>query len=446
MTWGTDTKITPGTIVTHDGPAPSSPDPGKSTRTQGPQYTTNPYVDGGAACEQPGAAGNNGCFLPAPVRKRLIESSLIPKFHAVNEVFQRACDMIRVEWMIKQDVPIPAVAGMILDLIGVKFGLVLGGNLLKIREAAIMSARNMEIHNPDGIASISTVALTAMVSSGVGIAKARVVKALEQSMGEQKASAKAFLLEIKRHAAVGFEMASEQLSAFALDGELITADEAMSPQYHDQGDYEQLIRDKVDRYLATITQIGRSQVPAGVANNPQGWVDGKNPHYVDVRCSWAKFLSGYPRRLMFEHASHFSTADESGTFHNADADRPMEPGLPNPELRPSGDQPGKLHFVDFDLVEVAIQRHKAAWGTDPIEVPIDDSGWYWDPPRAAAALAKKASPTPRLQLGGDKTQPNKAPSPANDGPSASDVAQGAAHQSAVDALSVVNPMLGGLLK
>lgn len=390
MTWGTDQKPTTNidaTTVAHTNDLRDLA-PGKRTAIANGNYTGNAYADHGATCEaDPKGAG---CFLPVEVRRKLIEASLIPKITNVSNTYQRACDMVRVERLLRSEAPLPMIIGVFLDLIGLRLGFVISGELLKMRDAITRQAHALEI-SPSGVGGINPIVLTQLVSLAVGRAKTQVISGLAMTPNEQKKQAIELVKQIQQAASVGFEALWQDIPAYATDPELIAYDEAFSAKHHDQAVYEGLISDKIDRLMATVMQIGRSPVPASEHNHPQAWIDGKNPHANDVRVSWAKFLSGFPRKLMFEHI------EVTGPDVNEDKQPKLSQGEMNPGL-PGGDN-HHYRFVDDDLVDAAVQRHLAVWGDPPLEVDVDDSGWYWDPPRMTAAQNNKNSPTKKLQLG-----------------------------------------------
>ncbi|HEY4266714.1 MAG TPA: hypothetical protein VGM94_00850 [Galbitalea sp.] len=379
MTRGTDTKTSPTSIV-QSGPASSGPDPGKRSGTQGPNYTGSAYADHGALCEsQPGA---DGCFLPAKVRDKYIPE-ITQRIAAVGETYQRACDVVRLERLMTPSTQPSFVVGLLFDIVVGKWTGGIVEHFAALRAAAFQTANALELE-VTGVMKLEAATLNAKLATAVAKVKPLAV----QSAGSTTTSAaQSFISALKLSAAIGFQTLRESVPATATDAELIGIHEAFDVQYHSQDSYQVAISEKIERYLKSgVTNIGRQSDTSrqGVSTKEDA-----DPYAaVDTRVAWARFTSGYPTRLVYEHASSRDIGGKGAAkFGGADTQHAgaTKAGLPGETV----DAEAGAHFVPQEFVEVALQRHIAQWGGDPGFVDIDDSAWYWEPARAAAAHQRK---------------------------------------------------------
>lgn len=370
MTFGTDTKTSPDSIVTN-GPSSIGPEPGKRSATQGPNYTGNAYADHGSVCEaQPNA---DGCFLPTKVRDKYIPE-IIARIEVVDRMFQSACDVVKLERLMTPATQPNIVVGLLFD---VALGAWTGGiveRFVALRTAAIQRATLMEIELA-GLMKMEASTLNARLSTAIG----KVKGIATQTAGSNDTGvAQTFISALKSGAAIGFQTFRESMPATATDVELAGFYEAFDVRHHNQDMYEKAINEKINRYLKSgATSIGRQ---ADTSKKTVSSREEADPYAsVDTRVAWARFASGYPTRLVYEHASSRDLGDGgSKQFGDAGA---TKSGLPGEKI----DAEAGAHFVPQEFVEIALQRHIAQWGGNPGSVEIDDSSWYWEPARAAAA-------------------------------------------------------------
>lgn len=376
MTWGADKKFAaePGGIV-QSGPSSAGPDPGKRTATQGPNYTGSAYADHGAVCaKQPGA---DGCFMPAEVRKPYSDQVTLRIF-AVDQVYQRACDVVRLERLMTPATQPNFVIGLLFDI---ALGRWTGGiveHFAAVRAAAVQTATAMEVEL-SGIMKLEAATINAKLSTAVAKVKTIAVQAAGSS---NPALAQSFISALKNGAAIGFQALRESVPATATDVELLALHEAFDIKYHPQDAYQDAINRKIDRYLASgVTSIGRQ---ADTSKKTVSSKEEADPYAsVDTRVAYARFASGYPARLVYQHADSRDIGDPDPKQFGGAGE--TKAGLPGEKIAAEAG----AHFVPDEFAEIALQRHIAQWGGVPGFVDIDDSTWYWEPARAAAAHQRK---------------------------------------------------------
>lgn len=402
MTWGADKKSAEPSSIVQNGPSSAGPDPGKRSRTQGPNYTGSAYADHGALCDaQP---DGDGCFWPPRVRDHYMPL-VVQRIAAVGTTFLSACDVVKLERLMTPATQPSFVAGLLFDVV---LGAWTGGiieNFVKIRAAAVQSATAMELEL-SGLMKMEASTLNAKLATGVSKVKGVVV----QSAGTgAPAVAQSFIAALRNSAAIGFQTLREGIPASSTDVELASFFEAFDIALHPLDLYTRLINAKVDNYLKSgVTDIGRK---ADSSKKTVSTKEDTDPYAsVDTRVAWARFASGYPPQLVYEHASSRDLGGkDQPQFGGADTQSASatKPGL-------AGDTGARL--VPHEFADIALQRHIAMWGGLPGFVDVDDSQWYWDMPRAQAAYQRRQTQQSSVQVADRPNKPKLDLSPSKDAP------------------------------
>lgn len=402
MTWGADVSRDSGhasgssvavntDTVNHASKVSDTVDVGKRSRVpQGPNYTGDPYVDHGPACQDSGP----DCYLPADVRDRLIRE-IQSRIDGLGSLYQRACDHVRLVRMLTPQVQINPIVAMLFDALTTGFATRAVSSFAAWRGAAMASAHNMELElHQLGLQGRVAGIEPAMVAQKFGVlsakAKAQVFGALPSDVPAQ---AQSFLSALQHGAAVGFQTMREALPGIATDIELVALREAFDITHHEQGTYEAAINEKVERFLASgVNRIGRHSDTEGV-DHVSSKAEADPYAGTDVRVAYARFVSGFPTKLFYQHAASRMSGKESGAMTWGSGDR--QPAETKPGI--SAKEEGGF-FVPDEFRDIALQRHLAQWGGMPPVVDIDDSGWIWEPARVQAAKARKRRNAPVLDL------------------------------------------------
>jgi len=408
MTWGQD-KRDGGDSSIATATQAYGRDPGKSTRTQSaPAYTGNRYADNGASCEAD--PSQLECYLPDKVRDRVI-AELGGRITSLEGMVQRAIEHQRMVRMMTPQATINPIVGILLDAFSAGFATSIVSKFGSWRTSAITNIGKLEadraIRQASGIvekagwqegvrgyvAGIQPADVGSKVATVIGKAKAAVSSAPSSA----PATIDSFLQGLSKTLAIGFQEMREQTPADVTDPMLVILWESFDARHHDPGVYEAQIEAMCDRYLASgVADIGRA---GGEGHDMiSGWREPDPLAGKDVRIAYARFVSGFPMKLFYQHTG--STLSPS-----LREELPMKFGSPDREKgkdvvpKPGISSRESGHFwVPDEFKEAAVQRQIAVWGSLPPIVDIDDSQWYWDPPRAEAARRKKEANTPRLGL------------------------------------------------
>lgn len=397
MTWGVDLKSSGDSSVIGDTKV-DGVDPGKRAKTDVGSYTGDNYVDHGPACD--GAVGNGDCFLPPAVRERQIRK-LENRISDLGNMVQRACDVVKLKRLMAPTAQPNFVVGLIFDVLTARLSSSLIAEFSAVRTAALQTAHSLELGVTEfgGLKNKLLALEPAVVAAKLAVAVGKAKAVMVASPGSISATiVQAFINELKTSAAIGFTSLRETFPGTATDSEAIALTEALAPERHPQDAFEGLINDKIDRYLDSgVAQIGRGSDTSRQSRGSR--VDDGDPWAgMDVRVAWAKYASGYPPQLVFEHStSRIDPFDKPGDKLEFGArGGGAERGLPGQK---------SWQRVPPEFAELAIHRHVAIWNTPPVFVDVDDMNWMDSPTRMQMAYKKRMSLDQRVPAGGANAGP-----------------------------------------
>lgn len=387
MTWGADHKpaVEPAAVVSSGNVADLAPGKSSPTSRQAPAAaaTSSPTITD----------------APLPHEARQDENTKLElRIADVGNMYQRACDVVSLHRMMTPATQPNFLVGLLFDVLLTRFSSLIVGEFTTVRTAALQRAHSMEVDIREfggirnKILAIEPAMLTAKLAVAVSRVKAAVVVSPNANTGTV---VQAFIDELKLGASVGFTALRENLPGSCTDAEVMAYTESFAPERHPQPLYQQLINGKIERYLDSgVAKIGRNSDSSKQGHSQK---DDADPWAaVDVRVAWAKYKTGYPAQLVFQHAS--ARMDTTGS-----TDTPVF-GEQGGAERPGFIGDKSWRKVPLEFADLAMQRHMAMWKTYPTTVDVDDMGWLDDPLRVQMAY-RKMTLADRVPVGGATAGP-----------------------------------------
>jgi len=338
------------------------------------------YIENREHC----APGVDGCFLTDTQRTRLV-TAYQGAVQAAQMQYAAALTQIRFDRLIKKAEELPFFLSLALDVIAAHalVGLGLAVKALKSAGASQIASDElgwmMQLQDGSGggpssittlVGGISEPAVGFVIKAAVDEAKKQIKKTSPPDT--EKGATLNYIGELEDASAVAFERQRLDPPGYATDADLIVLFHSFKAAMgHTTPRYKAALEDKIDRYLASSTsRIGRH------AAKTQRDFDVQGNTARDTKVVWVR-SSGTPVPTLYYYKRDFQNSQNEHTMGDVEIE-PLQP-LDN---RFKIDRPVETEFVD-----VAIAKHRAAWGTEPETKEIDPAILpRWRPTRDAGDL------------------------------------------------------------
>lgn len=394
MTWGADKKpdVEPAAVVSSGNVADLAPGKSSPTSRQAPTAATT-------------SSPTTATDAPLPHEARRDENfKLAMRIADIGDMYQRACDVVSLHRMMTPKTQPNFLVGLLFDVLMLRFSSLIVGDFTAVRTAALERAQSLElgIREFGGVKNKILALEPAVIASKLAIAVSKAKAAVVVSPNADSGTiAQAFIDQLKLGAAVGFTALRENLPGACTDAEAMTYTDAFAPERHPQPVYQALINDKIERYLNSgVAKIGRNADDS--RHTPNSREDADPWAAVDVRVAWARYASGYPAQLVYQHASSRFDAVPTETTPTFGQGGGVNGGSGAAQRGGIGDQGWRR--VPLEFADLALQRHMATWKTYPTTVDVDDMNWLDDPVRVQMAYRKRSLDA-RVPLGGANAGP-----------------------------------------
>lgn len=364
-----------------------------------------PFVFAPSCAREP---EGRGCFLHPDDRAALV-SDFKGRVRKAGENVSMAITVVGFEKLIEKDEELSWLVELVLGV--VSFGV--ASALTRVAKGAV-SAAIEKLHELGAVGrltgepsfaawaegkvrSINDTTIKSLVTSLVTKSKDGLLSFDKKETGSRtdhpKAQSLSYLETLREESDEAFQRVAETTPRRAGDAELLELLAAFDVTAHTVARYAQMFRDKLKRFHSSgVTSIGRKDTvrDSGYALAKQGIFKYAQDAVVrDTRVVWHTFVSGYPPQLMYEFQDGEPGLDFQEAIRLAQNQRPVfgprAPRTAKPELGGA---------VPDEFVNVALERHRAMWGSEPATVLIDDSHSY-DPMRVASAMRNKAKQRPQ---------------------------------------------------
>ncbi len=404
--------------------------PGKVPRT-GPITSKDPtgddYIDHGAVCDD--KEGSPDCFLNGRQRGRLIEQ-FQHRIAEASQNYKMAAQAVRVDELVKEEEELPMFALILLDLVALHVASKIAHALAHLRgkglhalDAIAKQAKQAGTHGEMEWYALAKRGLDALnaehlknniehaIDGAKGSAEHHVQKVNNRGESDEKHDSANYLDYLTDQAGLGYAKIRERTPGASNDAELVTLWAAFDAVDHTFGQYKQAIAEKLERYKKS----GVSEIMKSGTTYDTGQGEDDKPDWEDTGTFvvWNEYLSGHPKKLVFEHFGQSPSAKKqieggarAGRAHGApgilDAKKRADTTRPDNtergKLRDTGLRGGKFSakadspfVVPDEFVEFAVARHQIAWGQPVGTELIDDSDpTVWGEDRAKAAEANRA--------------------------------------------------------
>lgn len=381
--------------------------PGKKTRVEMEEYFQN-----GGPCDQDQLA--DGCLYNPIGRQNLLRMVGARIDDAVDQ-YRDAIRAVQFQTMIKKDAELPWALSMLLDIATAHISIAVGTAIKGVRDGSVKKLENIaEGSGLTGWESFSKIAEDSagnakLLSAIRGISDQRVdgiLKTTSSSMRKINRSNAQKIRnlddETKKERQVNFlDTLFEKVSiwgtrfreAVTMDGtdvELLAILGSFEPENHRSSTYQVALRDKMKMFDDLhLEQMGRHFATRE---------EDAHPVERDVQLVWVVYKSGrFPKTLAFQK----SDGIRGGTLPEA-RQQPTSFGAENsykePELLGRG-VPDEFH-------EVAIQRHRDVWGSEPPEHVIEDIPAMSLNPKKAPPAPQQTQANPLLLQDDTQNKPN----------------------------------------
>jgi len=359
--------------------------PGKSTlvassRTARASDIGDPYIEDRGAC----ANGGPGCEL-TPHQFDLLVKGYQGRVQAAQLQYSAALNQIRFERMLEKAEDVPILLSMVLDVLaGTALGSVMSVMRMVKGGAVVSLDRELEHQIQTGSGERSdrpsmTVLLAGMDETSTQfVAKAGIdqaKRAIAKPSPTDKQMALDYMTQLERVSAIAWEHQREDPPGYATHADMIVLFHSFKmANGHTTPDYKAALQAKIDRYVASqAARIGRHVM------RTQADIELQGNTMRDTKVIWVRRASNPTVPTLFYYKQDFANSQSEHTIEH-------------PEIR--GLEPIDKAFkidraVENEFVDTAIEKHRAAWGTEPeTQTLADDLIPKFAPPRDVRDLSQ----------------------------------------------------------